>query len=601
MKKKIAGLVLVAVFMLMALMGLTSCSNDSDGGKTQNRNYVTLSMWLIWEQHDPNDATALETEAKVEEAFNAVCTEKYSTKVVFTWCASEEEYKTALAARYKKAAESGVTPVVPSDDESGSQDGTLNSDYPELMENQLDIVLMLDKDMYVTYADEGKLSQLDSMLAGTYKNVNNELNSIIKYAKLATANANGTYAIPNLGAKGKYTYLFVNKEAATAFGFTGKDFATVSDAAQLVDAMTRLRNEADTPENVKNMVPVLEEFDYTGARFFISYSAEAAANPDGNPWVADSTFKNKNGLLGVFSAGKTYGGINNADISLSLDNQDYLNYLALMNWCRRNNGFAADRNTAYAGHNFAVAVLEGDYSMRKEFSDYYCIVLDNPRLTDSDLYHGMLSVSAYSQNPSRAMEIIAALQTGGDLSNILVHGVKDEHYTYNSLTGCVTSIGTYYVDPAYVGNLFYMYPDTSRGQSAEWLADMTVQKSEWLRDAWAGFQYVYNDENQEYNIIYSRKNQVDLLQSTCDTIFNTLMDYDTGIAGQSLEDYSEDLSAKAAEFKATYFVDGAPENAAYAGQMASSEETGNGGAVTLKYTIGGNVRKWWEDTAALNN
>ena len=75
MKKKLLSLFCATVLAVLAVVGLVSCGTDDDsssGTNTQNRNFVTLSMWVLWEEHNPNDESVLEIEAAVEEAFNAI-------------------------------------------------------------------------------------------------------------------------------------------------------------------------------------------------------------------------------------------------------------------------------------------------------------------------------------------------------------------------------------------------------------------------------------------------------------------------------------------------------------------------------------------------
>ena len=53
MKKKLLSLFCATVLAVLAVVGLVSCGIDDDsssGTNTQNRNFVTLSMWVLWEE-----------------------------------------------------------------------------------------------------------------------------------------------------------------------------------------------------------------------------------------------------------------------------------------------------------------------------------------------------------------------------------------------------------------------------------------------------------------------------------------------------------------------------------------------------------------------
>ncbi len=604
MKKKLLSLFCAAAFAVLAVMGLVSCGTDGDSSSdntTKNRNFVTLSMWVLWEDHDPLDSSVIEIEAAVEEAFNAICTETYSTKVVFNWFASIEEYKAELDR--VNALNQGKAPATSTPTEGDSEEATLNDDYPALNQNQVDIVLVFDKAMYENLvldvdADTGMkychLTNLDTLLSSTYKNVKNELGQFLQYTKAQGMDGKyGNYAVPNPYSVGQYTYLLVNKAAATHFQFTESDFVNIEDCLPLIEEVYA--------SNYGQLAPVLAPFDYYNARFFTPYESERDPETDG---IWDITANGKDGLVSVFWNNTTnLGVINDSTISLSLQNNDYKAYLALRNFGDVNAIYASDAAAAYADHSFAVGVVKGDYALRSEYSDYYCIVLDNPRMTDDDLYNGMWAVSAYTVNASRSMEIIAALESNKSLLNTLVYGVKGENYTLNIVEGTVASNGTYRMNPRYCGNLFYVYPDVSQGQSQQWLADLSVQKTEWLRDVWTDFTYYFNDgldgnkqPINQYQILYISAESMNIIQRKSDEIFDVLVGYDAGEDVDGLTEYALAFYAKADTLLAEALADTAPNGfGTHKNAMFSGEDITVNPPVAKKHTLAGNIRLWWNN------
>lgn len=549
MKKKLISLFLTLVTLSFALLGLTACG-DEEGGGIDNRNFATLSMWLIWEGHDPEDKTAVEIEQKVEDEFNRITMETYSTKMEFTWFASEKDYKDALALQYQNFDPENVKPDIVDPSEESSDGATVNDDYPELKPGQVDIVLMLDKDMLFSYASEQKLVQLDEFLKGSFRGVNSELSNIIRYARVPIVSelagtTYGTYAIPNMNSVGEYTYLKVNKAVADYFHYTPASVDTFAEAMALLYEVERT---AGNP--YADYAFLKEAFPYHNS-FFITPYAEG-----GNGVWNPQNQTGNNGLLAAFwESGKGYGTIGEKDLKISLEDQSYLSYLALMNYCEKNGEFSEE--------NYVVSVEKGDYSVRND-ENYYVAVLDAPRMTDEDLFGGMWSISAYTANAARSMEIVAALETDEQLLNVLVYGVKGDHYSFNNADKTVQSIGSYYMNPKYAGNLCYVYADktqtgTNHGFSVEEKEAFLIQKTEWLRELFVDLSYLPElsgavaytvpavEETPDSPAIPAQSVfQMDLIQKASDDIFAALF-ADEPLADASLASYVESFKETAKE------------------------------------------------------
>ncbi len=545
MKNKLFSLLLSLLALSALVFCLASCSSEEDPNKnqTQNRNFVTLNMWVIWDGHETDGNgnvpdSVKDIELAVEDAFNVISRETYSTKVVFNWFKDETSYKAALAEKYAAIEGSATNNPI----------GEAEGEYPALKEKQLDLVLMLDKEMLNSYASTGKLQVLDTLFTTSGKKLYNEMSSVIDFTKIAYEKDDqttpGVFAIPNLNSVGEYTYLLVNKEAADYYHTgLGNTYNSISDCVDLIEEVASDRDGFATQNN---MSALLAPFDYYRAFFYTPYTMQDGTKA-GDSFLGNAMIGGQNGLLASFwnANSNPYSSMLGTFYDASgetLTNSDYMTYLAVMNYCTANNEYAVSDVNAYNGEAFAVGVMQGNYELRNEFGDeYYCIVLDKPRMTDEDLFSGMWAISKYTVNAERSMEIIQALLTDANLVNTLVYGVEGTHYRAEN-DGTVVPLGTYYMEPRHAGNLYNVLPNKSLGQSVAWLDGRKIQKTEWDRDYFAGFYY------QET----LSKPKMDILQQVSNDIFDEL--YAVPTAGKELGEYVRVLKAKALELKETYWA-----------------------------------------------
>ena len=214
MHKKIVSLLLCLVaLMTLVLTGCGEKTTEDDNTEASARPAVTLNMWLISEKEISAD-----TEKLVEEAFNELTQSKYTTKVDFVFL-TEDEYYTALDAKFVAAAEAKLaeedsfvllpavgeetTEVVETTAETVVNElGQRLLKYPDIGENQIDIIFLAGEERMIQYIQDGKLSELDTNLNSTSKVLKDYIYpsflSQVKYEK-------STYAIPNNHLIGEYT------------------------------------------------------------------------------------------------------------------------------------------------------------------------------------------------------------------------------------------------------------------------------------------------------------------------------------------------------------------------------------------------------------
>ncbi len=593
MKKKLLSLLLSILALSALVFSLASCDDGKDPNpeQNQNRNFVTLVMTVIWDGHEVDAQgnvpdSVREIEDAVEDAFNIITRETYSTKVEFVWHKDEAAYTAALEAKYN-AIENAT-----SNNPIGEKDG----EYPAVTEKQLDLVLMLNKDMLADYAATGKLKVLDELFTTSGKKLYNEMSSIIDYTKVLYNNkgtmAPATLAVPNLNSVGQYTYLLVNKAAANNYQ-TGlhNAYNSIADCVELIDEVAADRDGFAAANGIS---PLLAPFDYYRAFFYTPYTL-ADGTKAGDTFLGKDAIGGQNGLIASFWKADSYTYSSTvpalyADAAETLTNTDYMSYLAVMKWCADNNKYAVTDMDNYSGQKFAVGVMQGDYEVRDEFGDdYYCIVLDRPRMTDADLFSGMWAISEHTVNAERSMEIVQALLTDKTLINTLVYGIEGTHYRAEN-DGTVVPLGTYYMNPRYAGNLYNVLPDKTQGQSVAWLEGRKIQKTEWDRDYFAGYFYQDKISQEKMNI----------LQTVSNDIFDEL--YAVPTAGTELRQYVFTFTAKAVELKDTYwkktyviYEANGPERF---DEMVYNTMIGTGAAINLATektnltSLSGNIKNW---------
>ena len=473
MRKKIVSLLLclVALFSL-SLAGCGEDATEDDNTEASARPAVTLNMWLISEKE-----ISAETEALVEEAFNELTQLKYTTKVDFVFL-TKDEYFDALDAKLTAAAEAKLAEedsvvLLPSMGEETTEVVETTAEtvvnelgqrllkYPDVKENQVDIIFLAGEELLVKYIQEGKLSSLDTNLNSTSKVLKDYIYpsflSQVKYEK-------NTYAIPNNHLIGEYTYLLVNKELAEKYYFDISKLNTFAACEELI-------TEIGTKET--DVAPVLAYAEPTNMKYWL----------DGD----------NASLIASFVSTEATAGTRTAMRSL-FDIASFTNHKLLMQKCKDNGWFAQDpANT----ENFGVAVMTGGYEIREQYADKYDVkVLSYPTLSDETVYESMFAVSAYTVNFDRAMEIITLINTDVTAKNILQYGVEGVHYELDEDDGSFSRLNEdYLMNNLYTGNSFLAYP--TEDMSADVWENAKAANRESLISPYFGFskEWVNISEN----------------------------------------------------------------------------------------------------------
>ena len=435
MRKKFTCLLLCLVAMLSLMFGGCGEEDGTDlENETSARKAVTVNMWLISEKE-----VSAETEALVEEAFNELTQSKYTTKVDFIFL-TEDEYFDTLDAKLAAAAENKANEdpgiFLPGLAEETTEAVETTAEmivnelgqrllkYPDVEEHQIDIIFLAGQERLQQYIQEGKLSAMDTNLNSTSKVLKDYIYPSfleqIKYEK-------STYAIPNNHLIGEYTYLLVNKDLAEKYYIDVSKISTFVDCADLIE-------EIGTKET--GIAPVLSDADPVNMQYWLGNNDMALV---ASYVPAQATLGSRTVMRSLF------------------DNTSFTDHMVLMQKCKDNGWFAADpANTT----DFGVAILTGGYELQEQYADKYAVkVLTYPTLTEETVYESMFSVSAYTADFDRSMEIITFINTTAEAKNILQYGVEGVHYEIEEDDGTFSYLNDdYRMNNLYTGNSFLAYP-----------------------------------------------------------------------------------------------------------------------------------------------
>lgn len=464
MKRRILALMLCLVTLMTMLVGCGEDEiTDEDLNKEQSvRTAVSLNMWVVTE-----NKISEETEALIEEAFNTITKSRFTTYVDLIFC-TESEYTAALDARFEaiKAAEqaaieeeqrkkeearslkaAGITTVAQTTVEDTTvvtEEATIVNDYgvvelkyPEIPEEQIDIVLVLGRERLEYLVENAYLEDLDDEISetGTSKALNDYIHPVlINHTKIDGS----TYAIPNNHIIGEYTYLLVNKEMAEKYYIHEASISDFKDCLTLIE---------DIKAN-ESIAPVKAPFDD-----YLTYFWGEDIENDGFSVLA-STYTLSMKQVGVKLQKATTpsnGKMNVTDVFST----KYAEHLVRMKKYEEGGYFAKTEDEA-----FGVGIVTGDYALRFQYEDDYIVkAIKTPIATESDVFNSFFAVSTFTANIKRSMEIITLLNTTSELRNLLQYGVEGVHYVLND-DGKVERLNNdYMMDINKTGNVFMAYPE----------------------------------------------------------------------------------------------------------------------------------------------
>ncbi len=509
MKTKLISLFLCLV-MLMTLV-LSSCSEKTDEEvegaikEEASESAITLTMWVVSEDKVPDEAT----QNRIETAINDITNSKFKTQIVLQYY-TEAEYRTELEksiTAYEEnrknnpvqtptESETGETEAV-TDEYVTDKDGMSFIKYPEVLENQVDIIYVAGEDMYVDFINKGWLAELDTELSSSSKKIKEYVSATL----LSAAKYNGTtYAIPNNRPIGEYTYMLLNKDLMKACSWDANVKTNMIDGLYsenlypfltLIDLMNTDLRDADN-----QIIPI--DATYEECLELLAYYWNINSSDYSISELQKfSLFGYHYTNIEELSRGSVVLGYNSL-----FEDEDFVEAYLKLNEFRFKNYLRGENDTRTEA---AVKFIKGDSTILETKDDegvscytdengnaYYPIVVAYPSASSEDIYGNMFGVSAYTRSVPRSMEIITYLNTNPDFRNLLQYGVEKEDYNIvKNHNGDFVEIEIlnkeYKMDIYATGNTFIAYPN--EGMSADIWESGKVQNRSSLVNPLLGFNF----------------------------------------------------------------------------------------------------------------
>ncbi len=347
-------------------------------------------------------------------------------------------------------------------------DGKIETVYPGAT-SPIDILMIDSKETYDYLDEKGYLLSISGKLTTEFTKFRQYIYPTF-FDQLETITGD-IKAIPNNNLLAEYTYLVVDKELADKYDLD-------------VDA-----------------IDSYDDLDVDGAGFLSEVAANESVTPLATEPDALGIYTYFEGDIPVGTYYNPIYGYNPAEgtdftIRNLFDIPEYTNHLKLMEEYR-DNGYMTKK-----GDQFAVDVVKGDASLPEAYGDdYYVKVIQNPFVEMDVLFDGMLAVSSYAADETRALQIIQAINTDPEVKNLLQYGIayngdNDDVANYEVIEtenedGTVSiSIKrlnqNYMMNNALTGNVYMGYPE--EGQSVN-IWDYYKQTN--LDSALSPFLYFY--------------------------------------------------------------------------------------------------------------
>ena len=545
--------------MLLSVL-LTSCGAD-DASEEEETAASTLSMLLITEEqvyYTDAEYQALSAEEKlivdmrreqyaaVVEEINGITKAKYKIQLNIEFYTEEQYYDileekldaTELYSVEKKDAEKEYKKFVRNEKRAGNMDelkayelfvekypemgkyidkpvveGEEEEDsakediYPEISENQVDILFIGDYDKYMDYIDKNWLASIgDTFKTGTAK----KLTSYIYPAFLDAAKTDkGYFAIPNNTIVGEYTTLLVNKEMCDKYS----DISVIKD---LNSALNLIKDVAKYEEGID---PVWCDSyrGYTNVHF---WSVEVGKDDEG---YDSYTFNpDKFSILGATYnpdyTSKVISQPNYYSFGNLLQNSDFVDQLKANMTIEENGYYGAEGSE----NEFAVGIIKGTNEEIEAYSeDYYLVTLEYPVAEKQDLFKSMFAVSAYTSDVNKSMEIITLLNTNEMFRNLLQYGIRGTNYDLTEAELATrTSDNLYVMDIYKTGNMFIAYPDADKGMTYETLENAKKQDLEVKFNPTINFEITYEDlpDKSNINTVTKASAEFEKILAECKTV-----------------------------------------------------------------------------------
>ena len=427
-------------------------------GEEASKDAETISLYLMSEQ-----PVSKEQEERMEAAVNEI-TETDLTIHVDLRYYTPDEYYAKLEEHLKKMDEyygSGDAGKKKDNPVYIDENGLPKVHYPKIESFDVNVFYFGGYDKYLEYKSAGYLKDVTEEFIGSSKDMKAAINNnLVNQFK----EVNGIYdAIPTNRAIGEYTYLLVSKDVFDDMKYSVEQLTSLA-CAGCQDILKTVSTDAS--KDYSKYVPLytnVEDINVSGVKYFGASNTNVAANPFSI-------------LAGTYNNSWTKGVENSYPImdSLfnSLDNGNYTveEQLKILKGYELNGYYGTE---ADADKPFAVGYIKGSLDVIEQYGDdYEIITIENPTLTNEDLYESLFAVAKYANDEKASMQILTLLNTNAEFRNLILYGVEGENYVwedsevldengdpYSVIARQVKDPDKLYVmDPMKTGNMAIAYP-----------------------------------------------------------------------------------------------------------------------------------------------
>ena len=319
------------------------------------------------------------------------------------------------------------------------EDGKIETLYPDAT-SPIDILMIDGKEMYDYLDEKGYLLSIENKLETEFTKFRQFVYpTFFDQLKVITGDIK---AIPNNNLLAEYTYLVVDKVIADKYEFNIEN----------VDSYADLEEFLATVKEKETVAPMATEPEALGVYTYFEEESGIAVGTYCDPIYGYN-----------IDEGTDFAVQNLFDIP------QYREHVVLMEQYNAN-GYITE-----GAEEFAVTVVKGDASVAAEYGDdYYVKVIQNPFVEMDSIFDGMMAVSSYTADDSRALQIIEMFTTNSEAKNILQYGIEydgdnAEYATYQvneiknddgSVSLAIERLNNKYImDNRLTGNVYMGYPE----------------------------------------------------------------------------------------------------------------------------------------------
>ena len=392
---------------------LASCSDEKTDDQIRQENVCkadtayTLSVWM------PTNASSAEINdpasdfnkrlSAVEEAINdRLSTNSTKIKIV---AVNDAEYEAKLNEKINSAISSKLPkpstlgdkyvnsayPYTPPN--ADPEDYFYKLQYPEILENQIDICLIRDYATYSSFVAKNALHSLNDYVTSSTASYPRFLKMIRQEFINPLIIDKNLYGIPNNRAyvADEYQYILINKKLAESAELT----INVEGIKSLVDCEKIINKIGEL--NLDGIVPLVgTEKDLSGVW---SWGDEQSLIVSTNDKTAPDSI---------------------------INNEQYMLYTSLYKALSEKNYV---KDSLSDGEVAGVFVYTGTKAGAEAYSDdYYLVRSENPVMTEEQAYGSMFAISEYSIKYDRAMSFLYMLHTDEEIRTLVQYGIKDTDY-----------------------------------------------------------------------------------------------------------------------------------------------------------------------------